>query len=35
MENEFNFFDLLLAAILEQLITFIAGWFRSLLEGLF
>lgn len=35
MDNEFDFFTLLLAALLEQLITFIAGWFRTLLEGLF
>lgn len=35
MDNEFNFFELLIVALLEQLVTFIAGWFRSLLDGLF
>ena len=33
--EEFDFFQVLIVALLEQFITFVAGWFRTLQEGLF
>jgi hypothetical protein len=35
MDNEFNFFDLLLVAFLEEIVRFLVLWFRSFLEGIF
>jgi hypothetical protein len=35
MDNEFNFFDLLFVAFLEEIVRFLVLWFRSFLEGIF